>query len=233
MPFDRGAQVVGQARARNDLIRQPDCLVAWIDYEPGRFATEEDLGAICPGAGANGLGVPFLKLLFEPGDVLLDKLPRGFHGTPARHRHASRTILGQAQDIAPGGVVPNEAQGDGSGAEIENLLARGAGRAGEEAGKEKIKLLKHGPSVGDFVQGDIDQNIAKFRQENIQFMRMFKGIGVDVFITELDVNIGGLPNNWTIDQKEDLKYRLYISFILALFIIYMIHFAYHSVIYYI
>ena len=43
----------------------------------------------------------------------------------------------------------------------------------------------------------------------IQMMTKFKGINTEVLITELDVNIGGLPANMTAEQKEALKAKIY------------------------
>jgi len=64
----------------------------------------------------------------------------------------------------------------------------------------------------DFIQGGIDtadKNIEQFKQEMLQFMSKFKTINTEVLITELDVNMGGLPANMTQDQKEALKAKIY------------------------
>ncbi len=64
----------------------------------------------------------------------------------------------------------------------------------------------------DFIKGGndkIDQNVARFKEEMKQMMKMYKDINVPVIITELDVNIGGLPNPMPIEEKEALKAKIY------------------------
>ncbi len=61
----------------------------------------------------------------------------------------------------------------------------------------------------DFTNGDVNQNVQRFKQQNIEFMRRFKTIGVEAHITELDVNIGGLPADWSSEQGEELKSMIY------------------------
>jgi len=61
----------------------------------------------------------------------------------------------------------------------------------------------------DFTSGDIDTNIAKYQKDLMTLMAKYDGIGVNVYITELDVNIAGLPDDWTQQQKEDLKAKIY------------------------
>ena len=61
----------------------------------------------------------------------------------------------------------------------------------------------------DFVSQNTDQSIAKFKQELINLMKQYKTINVPAYITELDVNMGGLPSDWTQVQKEGLKAKIY------------------------
>jgi endo-1,4-beta-xylanase len=61
----------------------------------------------------------------------------------------------------------------------------------------------------DFVSQNTDQSIAKFKQELINLMKQYKTINVPAYITELDVNMGGLPSDWTQVQREDLKAKIY------------------------
>jgi endo-1,4-beta-xylanase len=37
----------------------------------------------------------------------------------------------------------------------------------------------------------------------------YQEIGIDIYITELDVNIAGLPSEWNSQQKQELKAKIY------------------------
>lgn len=63
--------------------------------------------------------------------------------------------------------------------------------------------------ASDFISGDIDSNIQKYQKDLTALMAKYEGIGVNVYITELDVNIAGLPDDWTQQQKEELKAKIY------------------------
>ena len=58
---------------------------------------------------------------------------------------------------------------------------------------------------------NIEANITRYKNQLAQLIQMYKDIGVTFSITELDVNVGGLPADWTQQQKEDLKARLFVA----------------------
>jgi len=67
----------------------------------------------------------------------------------------------------------------------------------------------------NFIEGkgtpeqNFDKNIQMYKQQLVQLIDSYKGIGVKFYFTELDVNIGGLPTDWSQKQKESLKAQLY------------------------
>jgi len=71
--------------------------------------------------------------------------------------------------------------------------------------------------ASDFTNDDIDANIAKYKSDLIKLMDRYKAIHVDVYLTELDVNIGTLPKEWTEMQKQELKARIYSAIFEACF----------------
>jgi endo-1,4-beta-xylanase len=63
--------------------------------------------------------------------------------------------------------------------------------------------------ANDFVSADTDGTIEKYKTDLIQLMKKYKNIGVDVYFTELDVNITGLPSDWSNEQKQEHKAKIY------------------------
>jgi endo-1,4-beta-xylanase len=61
----------------------------------------------------------------------------------------------------------------------------------------------------DFVVEDIDANIEKYKADLTTLIERYGKLGVDVYITELDVNIAGLPSEWNNQQKQHLKAQIY------------------------
>jgi GH35 family endo-1,4-beta-xylanase len=71
--------------------------------------------------------------------------------------------------------------------------------------------------ASDFSNGEIDANIAKYKADLIDLMVRYKKINVDVYLTELDVNVGTLPKEWTVLQKQELKANIYAAIFEACF----------------
>jgi len=63
--------------------------------------------------------------------------------------------------------------------------------------------------ANDFVSEDTDGTIEKYKQDLMGLMEKYKNIGVDIYFTELDVNIAGLPSNWRNQQKQEFKAKIY------------------------
>jgi len=63
--------------------------------------------------------------------------------------------------------------------------------------------------ANDFVSEDTNGTIEKYKKDLMVLMEKYKNIGVDVFITELDINIAGLPSDWSNQQKQELKANIY------------------------
>ncbi|MCX6732680.1 MAG: endo-1,4-beta-xylanase [Candidatus Roizmanbacteria bacterium] len=67
----------------------------------------------------------------------------------------------------------------------------------------------------NFIEGsgtpeqNFEKNLAIYKQQLASLIKQYGDIGVKFYITELDVNIGGLPSNFTPKQKEDLKAQIY------------------------
>lgn len=62
---------------------------------------------------------------------------------------------------------------------------------------------------GGTTEQNIEANIASYKKQLAALMNLYDGIKAKFNITELDVNVGGLPTNWTQQQKEALKARLF------------------------
>lgn len=71
--------------------------------------------------------------------------------------------------------------------------------------------------ASDFSNGDIDANIEKYKTDLINLMDRYKAINVDVYLTELDVNVGTFPSEWTDLQKQELKAKIYAAIFVACF----------------
>jgi len=71
--------------------------------------------------------------------------------------------------------------------------------------------------ASDFVDGDPDTTIAKYKADLVELMERFNAIHVDVYLTELDVNVGTLPEDWTSTQKQELKGKIYAAIFDACF----------------
>ena len=63
--------------------------------------------------------------------------------------------------------------------------------------------------ANDFVSKDTDGTIEKYKKDLMVLMEKYKNIGVDVYITELDINIAGLPLDWSGQEKQELKAKIY------------------------
>ncbi len=61
----------------------------------------------------------------------------------------------------------------------------------------------------DFIIGDVDKNISEYQAQLRKYIKMYGAIGVKFYITEMDVNTGGLPDSMTTAQKEELKAKLF------------------------
>ena len=72
--------------------------------------------------------------------------------------------------------------------------------------------------ANDFTNGDINLNIALYKSELVDLMQRYQNNGIDVYLTELDVNIGNLPDEWTEQQKQEIKAKIYASIFEACFL---------------
>lgn len=63
--------------------------------------------------------------------------------------------------------------------------------------------------ASDFISGDPDANVQIYQQQLTALMAKYNEINVNVYITELDVNMVGLPNDWTQQQKEAFKAKIF------------------------
>lgn len=63
--------------------------------------------------------------------------------------------------------------------------------------------------ASDFVSTNGDDTTNKYKSDLMELFSKYQEIGVDVYITELDVNIAGLPSEWNSQQKQDLKAKIY------------------------
>jgi GH35 family endo-1,4-beta-xylanase len=61
--------------------------------------------------------------------------------------------------------------------------------------------------ASDFINGDVD--VEKMKQGTIDYMAQYADIGVDVYITELDIRIDTLPDDWSQIMREELKAKIY------------------------
>jgi GH35 family endo-1,4-beta-xylanase len=61
----------------------------------------------------------------------------------------------------------------------------------------------------DFVSEDMEAGLQKYGDDLAALMKKYQDIGVDVYITELDVNLAGLPSDWSGQQKQGLKAGIY------------------------
>jgi GH35 family endo-1,4-beta-xylanase len=65
--------------------------------------------------------------------------------------------------------------------------------------------------ANDFVTEDMDGNVEKYKNELMSLMQNYLEIGVNVYFTELDINIADLPSEWNQQQKQGLKATIYRS----------------------
>jgi len=63
--------------------------------------------------------------------------------------------------------------------------------------------------ANDFVSQNTDGIVEKYKKDLMTLMEKYKDIGIDVYITELDINIAGLPSDWSSQQKQELKAKVY------------------------
>ncbi|MBI5351895.1 MAG: endo-1,4-beta-xylanase [Chloroflexi bacterium] len=63
--------------------------------------------------------------------------------------------------------------------------------------------------ANDFVSKDTDGTIEKYKKDLMVLMEKYKNIGVDVYFTELDINIAGLPSDLSNQQKQELKAKVF------------------------
>lgn len=63
--------------------------------------------------------------------------------------------------------------------------------------------------ANDFVSKDTDSTIETYKNDLLALMEKYKNIGGDVYITELDINIAGLPSDWSSQQKQEHKAKIY------------------------
>jgi GH35 family endo-1,4-beta-xylanase len=63
--------------------------------------------------------------------------------------------------------------------------------------------------ANDFVSEDMEAGLQKYGEDLAALMKKYQEIGVDIYITELDVNIAGLPSDWSGQQKQGLKAGIY------------------------
>lgn len=61
----------------------------------------------------------------------------------------------------------------------------------------------------DFVSENTGGTIEKYKNDLMVLMDKYKNIGVDVYITELDINTAGLPSDWSVQQKQEHKAKIY------------------------
>ena len=59
------------------------------------------------------------------------------------------------------------------------------------------------------IDENIETNLVVYQQQLTELFQQYHSIGALVYVTELDVNTGGLPADWTTQQKETLKARIY------------------------
>jgi GH35 family endo-1,4-beta-xylanase len=61
----------------------------------------------------------------------------------------------------------------------------------------------------DFVSTNGNDAIEKYKSDLMELFNKYQEIGMDVYITELDVNIAGLPADWNSQEKQELKAKIY------------------------
>lgn len=61
----------------------------------------------------------------------------------------------------------------------------------------------------NFIQGDVQKNIKEYKKQLDKYIKMYETIGVQFYITELDVNTGGLPDSMTDNQRQELKAQIF------------------------
>jgi len=64
-------------------------------------------------------------------------------------------------------------------------------------------------TASDFVSTNGDDTINKYTSDLMELFGKYRETGMDVYITELDVNIAGLPSEWSSLQKQELKASIY------------------------
>jgi endo-1,4-beta-xylanase len=64
-------------------------------------------------------------------------------------------------------------------------------------------------TASDFVSTNGEDTINKYTSDLIELFGKYQEIGIDIYITELDVNIAGLPSEWNGQQKQELKANIY------------------------
>ncbi len=63
--------------------------------------------------------------------------------------------------------------------------------------------------ASDFASNDANGAVEKYKKDLMMLMEKYKNIGVDVYITEFDINIAGLPSDWSSQQKQEHKAKIY------------------------
>ncbi len=64
-------------------------------------------------------------------------------------------------------------------------------------------------AASDFVSTNSNDTINKYTSDLMELFSKYQEMGMDVYITELDVNIAGLPSDWSGQQKQGLKANIY------------------------
>jgi GH35 family endo-1,4-beta-xylanase len=86
---------------------------------------------------------------------------------------------------------------------------RGAGVPIDGFGEQAHLLARNFLEGSGTPAQNIEANIAAYKKQLADLIGLYRGIGAKFYVTELDVNVGGLPVDWTPQQKEGLKARLF------------------------
>lgn len=88
---------------------------------------------------------------------------------------------------------------------------RDAGVPIDGFGEQAHLLARNFITGSGTIEQNIETNITGYKKQLAMLMKGYNELGAKFYITELDVNIGGLPANWSQLQKEALKARLFAS----------------------
>lgn len=63
--------------------------------------------------------------------------------------------------------------------------------------------------ASDFISADGNDTTDKYKNDLMELFQKYQEIGVDIYITELDINIAELPAEWNGQEKQELKAKIY------------------------